>query len=226
MATKPWDSRLARLLVWPLRDTRIHPNHVTTAGLLTGLAAAALYGHGSRAAADWGAGLYLVSAILDHADGELARLTGRTSAFGHRYDRGADLVVKLALFTGMGVGLRRGPFGAWSILMGLLAGAAIIAIFLARTDLARRQGQDALRQPSAAGFEIEDILYLIAPVTWLGWLQPFVVGAALGAPLFALWVVRQRGRALAALAARPATSARPARAEHPARDWDRPSASP
>jgi hypothetical protein len=45
-------------------------------------------------------------------------------------------------------------------------------------------------QPAAGGFEIEDILYAIAPVTWLGLLPPFVLAASIGAPAFALWVAR------------------------------------
>src|SRR5262245_17471170 len=46
VAIKPWDSRLARLLVLPLRRTPIHPNVLTTLGLLTGLAAAGSYARG------------------------------------------------------------------------------------------------------------------------------------------------------------------------------------
>jgi len=42
MATKPWDSRIAHALVRPLRNTRVHPNHLTTVALLTGVGAGAL----------------------------------------------------------------------------------------------------------------------------------------------------------------------------------------
>lgn len=197
MATKPWDARLAHALVRPLYDTRVTPNHLTTAGLLVGLGGALCFALGGRAAS-WGALLYCVSALLDHADGELARATGRTSAAGQLYDRGADLVVKIATFAGMGAGLHRGPLGWWGAALGLSAGVAFVAIFLLRSELARRVGATALAQPSAGPFEIEDILYLIAPVTWIGWLQPFVVGAAIGAPLFALFTAaRLRGTAAA-----------------------------
>lgn len=191
MTTKPWDSRLAHALVSPLRDTPVRPNHVTTLGLAVGLSAAACYAVGTTTTVAWGAGLFLVAAILDHADGELARMTGRTSAFGHMYDRAADLVVKLSLFAGMGMGLRYGRLGLLGPWMGVAAGVAIIAIFVMRTEMARKQGPAAFRQPSAGGFEIEDVLYVIAPITWLGGLAPFVVAAGIGAPLFALWVGRQ-----------------------------------
>jgi archaetidylinositol phosphate synthase len=208
---KPWDSRLARLLILPLRTTRVHPNHITTVGLITGLAAAGCYARGVADTADMGGVLFLLSAILDHADGELARLTAKVSAFGHAYDRAADLTVKLSLFTAMGVGLRHGPLGGWAVLAGFAAGVALITIFTLRGALAQRQGPSALAQPSFAGFEIEDILYLIAPVTWLGGLGPFVLAAGIGAPIFALWVVHQYLRA-----GRPAAAvARKAKAGHP-----------
>jgi phosphatidylglycerophosphate synthase len=186
--TKPWDSRLANLLVRPLTRTRVHPNHVTTVNFAIGLLAAACYAGGRP---NVGAGLYVASAVLDHADGELARMTGKTSAFGAVYDRVTDLVVKIALFAGMGVGFRHGALGGWAVVAGLTAGVAFVTIFLLRSELARRDPKAATTQPAAGGFEIEDILYVIAPLTWIGLLQPFVVATALGAPVFALWTAHQ-----------------------------------
>lgn len=40
--------------------------------------------------------------------------------------------------------------------------------------------------PGLWGFEFDDVLYLFAPIVWLGWQMPFVVGASVGAPAFAL----------------------------------------
>lgn len=186
-----WDVRLVRRLVRPLRHTGVRPNHLTTLGLLTGLGSGVLYASGEREPVNWGAGLFLVTALLDHADGELARLTGRTSTFGHHYDRFADLAVKIAVFTGMGTGLGRSGGGAWPVVMGLAAGVAVCVIFTLRSRIAARRGTEALRQPSFAGFEVEDLLYLVVPATWLGYLGGFVLCAGIGAPLFALWVLRQ-----------------------------------
>jgi phosphatidylglycerophosphate synthase len=191
VASRPWDSRLANRLVRPLSNTPVHPNHVTTLGLAVGLAAAASYARGTPAAANVGALGYVVSAILDHADGELARLTGKTSTFGHSYDRAADLTVKLSLFAGMGLSVRHGQLGWMGPVFGITAGLAVITIFSLRSSMSRWRGRAAFDQPGWGGFEIEDTLYLVAPVTWLGWLEPFVVAAGLGAPVFALWVARQ-----------------------------------
>jgi phosphatidylglycerophosphate synthase len=169
---------------------RVHPNHVTAASMLLGLAAAAGYASGSPRAMGWGAILYVLSAILDHVDGEVARLTGTSSAAGQTFDRVADLVVRFTLFTGMGIGLSASPLGLTAVAFGVAAGVAFVAIFGLRGATARLRGWDAVGQPTAAGFDLEDILYVIAPLTWLGWLAPFVVAAGIGAPLFSLWCAR------------------------------------
>jgi phosphatidylglycerophosphate synthase len=193
---KPWDSRLARWLVRPLHHTAVTPNHLTTASLLSGLTAAALYASGERAAANWGGALYMLSALLDHADGEFARDAGKASAFGHMYDRLCDLVARSALFLGMALSTRA-VLGGWAVLCGVAGAAALVGIFALRSDMAEHQVPGALDQPSGAGFDLGDVLYLIGPLTWLGWLPPFVLAAGLGTPVFCLWTARKRRMALA-----------------------------
>ena len=194
---KPWDSRLALCLIRPLRDTWVHPNHITTASLLTGLSAAALFASGSRAAANWAGALSVLAALLDHADGELARLADKASAFGQTYDRIADLVTRVTLFLSIGLGLRHGTLGNWAVVCGVLSAASLVLIFALRSDMARRDVPRALDQPSAAGFDLGDVLYVIAPLAWFGWLAPFIVAAGAGAPLFCWWTGRQYQRSYA-----------------------------
>ncbi|MDX1540622.1 MAG: hypothetical protein R3349_04395, partial [Geminicoccaceae bacterium] len=58
----------------------------------------------------------------------------------------------------------------------------------------RRAGKAATRQPRWHGFEIEDVLYLLGPVTWLGGLEPFLLLAGIGAPVYlvhVIWVCRR-----------------------------------
>src|SRR5262245_54210392 len=189
---KPWDARLAAFLIRPLVGNRVHPNHLTALSLLTGLAAAALYGTADRHAANWGAALYVLTNLLDHADGELARLAGKTSVAGGFFDRLTDLVVRSSLFMGMGLGLRKGPFGDWAIVTGVAAAAAFVVTFALRSELARLEAAGVLDQPSGGGFDLGDVLYLIAPLTWLGALDPFLVAAGIGAPVFCIWTARRR----------------------------------
>ena len=183
---EPWDQRLARALVRPLVATPVTPNHVTALSLLVGLTAGACYAAGG-AAAHWGGALLMASLLIDHADGELARMSGKTSVFGHYFDYVSDGVVLVAAFTGMGVGLPEGALGGWAVLAGIAAGTAIAATFLLRDAMSRRHGQEAIAQPTIGGFEVQDVMYLVGPITWLGGLAPFLALAGVGAPLFLLW---------------------------------------
>jgi archaetidylinositol phosphate synthase len=184
----PWDQRLASRVMRPLADTRITPNQVTTASLIVGLAGAVLFALGGG----WmhaGAALFMLSFWLDHADGELARVTGRTSSFGHYYDLAAGGAVLIATFIGIGVGLGEDRLGRFAPLLGVAVGGAIAIIFVLRGELERQMGKASTRQPRLLGFEIEDVLYLLGPITWLGALTPFLLLAGIGTPLFALWVL-------------------------------------
>jgi archaetidylinositol phosphate synthase len=191
----PWDQRLAKALMRPLVATAITPNQITTVSLAIGLLAALLYAQ-NGSAVHVGAACFVLSFWLDHADGELARITGRTSSFGHYYDLAAGGAVLVALFVGMSIGARQGALGASSIGLGIAAGLATALIFVLRMELERRAGKSAVRQPNLLGFELEDVMYLVGPITWLGLLQPFLILAGVGAPVFALLVLWQCRRVL------------------------------
>ena len=184
----PWDQRAARVLARSLVATPVTPNQITAVSLLLGLTGAGLFALGGHLV-HWGAGCFVLATFMDHADGELARMTGRTSRFGHLFDHVAGGLIHVALFLGMGFGLTGTLLGAWAPVMGLAAGVAVAAIFLLRFEVERRRDKDATRQPGFAGFEIEDIMYIVAPVTWLGGLMPFLGLAAIGAPLFLLFEI-------------------------------------
>ena len=111
-----WDQRLARILAGLLAHTSIHPNAVTTLGLMMGLLAGCLFAQGDLVLANWAAGVFMFAAFMDHADGELARLVNKTSTFGHYYDHVAVAVSYVSLFVGMGIGLRHGSLGGWALL--------------------------------------------------------------------------------------------------------------
>lgn len=46
MTGKPWDARIANILIRPLENSRVNPNHLTSLGLLLGLSAWVTYGLG------------------------------------------------------------------------------------------------------------------------------------------------------------------------------------
>src|SRR5579872_5287835 len=109
LAQRPWDARLARWMVTPLKDTRVAPNHLTTLRLAVGLAAAAAFLPGTFGWSNVGALLLVLSNFLDHTDGELARISGKTSRLGHLYDLASDALVTILLFIAMGAGVAARP---------------------------------------------------------------------------------------------------------------------
>jgi phosphatidylglycerophosphate synthase len=183
---------LAQHLVRPLKSSRVTPNQLTTVRLGVGLASAAAFTPGTFGWTNIGALLLILSNFLDHTDGELARLTGKTSRFGHLYDLASDAAVTIAVFVAIGFGVNAGS-GVKSevppVLLGAVAGIAISVIFFLRMRIETTLGKAATRQPSVAGFETEDVLYLMPLAALSNALGPLLVIAAIGAPLFAAWVV-------------------------------------
>ena len=191
-AQRPWDARLARRLVTPLKDSRTSPNHLTTVRLAVGLAAAAAFLPGTYGWTNIGALLLVLSNFLDHTDGELARISGKTSRIGHVYDLASDAVVTILLFLAIGVAVGTRTVTLLQLppaVLGLAAGGAIALIFYLRMRIEALAGKTASKQSSLAGFETEDVLYLLPLVTVCNGLTNFLVAAAIGAPLFAAWVV-------------------------------------
>ena len=207
---RPWDARLARRLITPLKDTWVTPNYLTTVRLFVGLAAAAAFLPGTYGWSNVGALLLILSNFLDHTDGELARISGKSSRIGHIYDLVSDAVVTVLLFFAMGVGIgaKQGlVLGIAPGVPGMAAGVAIALIFWLRMRIEELGGKEASRQASMAGFETEDILYLLPLVTLCNGVEPFVVAASIGAPLFAAWVVFDYRRLVRRL--RPQAEQRP-----------------
>jgi len=186
---KPWDARLASLLIRPLRDTPVTPNHLTTVRLLTGIAAAAAFSSGVWP--NLAAILLALSNLLDHTDGELARLTAKSSRAGHLYDLASDAIVHVTLFVSIGIGLWNTGAGAWALPDGVIAGVAVASIFHMRNVIEQRYGKAETKRPGWGGFEAEDVLYLLPVVTFSNALVPFLAAAALGASIAAGLVVRQ-----------------------------------
>ena len=89
----------------------------------------------------WGGWLWLLSAFLDRADGELARVTDKTSPGGQVFDMFYDLTVTSLFFLGVGLGLRDEIFldvelGQWPIWLGAdgVFAAEIFAEFIDRAE--------------------------------------------------------------------------------------------
>ena len=188
---KPWDAILAYKLVYPFRDSWLTPNYFTTLRLLFGILACVGLSLGDYIWTNIGAVCFCISNFLDHTDGEFARMTGKTSKFGHYYDLVCDALVNIFLFLGIGIGLMQSSLQSYALPMGCVAGISVAAIFHMRLFIEETLGKIDARQPHFAGMEAEDVLYLLPIVTLLAQLVPFLLLASIGAPLFALWVLKE-----------------------------------
>ncbi len=189
MKSLPWDQRIARVAVKPLVRTSVTANHVTLVTLLLALAGTGLLAVGEQTLANWGAGIFVLARFMDHFDGELARQKGMASRFGYYFDYVAGALSYGALFLGIGIGLRHGPLGGWALALGLAGVVSTVVSMFVNLQIDKHQGGDgdARGYPAFAGFELEDGIYLLAPITWLGFLTPFFTAATVGATVYCLW---------------------------------------
>lgn len=196
MSHDTWFHRLARVtVVKPLVNTPVTPNHLTMVRLAAGLAAAGSLAAGEPA---WAAGLFVLSMLMDRADGDLARLTGKTSPFGHKLDLITDALCNTLIFVGLGIGLRDGAYGPWAIPMGLLAGGAVALILFLVLRIEALEGARAAEIGNFHGIDPDDAIIAVPVALWLGWSEGLLVAASIGAPAFALffvWLFRQKLRA-------------------------------
>lgn len=188
MSHNTWIHKIARAtIVRPLAKTSVTPNQVTTVRLVAGVGASMAVAQGSVEWANYGAVLFILSMLLDRADGDLARMTGRTSPGGHTYDLFADAFCNALIFVGLGIGLRAGEFGLWAIPMGMLAGAAVATILMLVIRIESLQGARAAEIGGIFGFDPDDAMLAIPLAILLGWSEGLLIAAVIGAPAFALF---------------------------------------
>ncbi|MGE4217916.1 MAG: CDP-alcohol phosphatidyltransferase family protein [Alphaproteobacteria bacterium] len=189
--------RGVRALVRPLCRTAVTPNQITWLRLATGIGAAICLAVGDPLWRHIGAGVFVLSMVLDRADGELARMSGKTSPGGHKFDLIADAVSNALLLAGLGIGMRYGFYEVWAVPMGIAAGAAVGAILLMVMRLETLAGPRAGELQGTGIFDPDDAILLVPIVVWLGGSEIILTAAAVGAPLFAVyffWRMRDKLR--------------------------------
>jgi phosphatidylglycerophosphate synthase len=164
--------------------------------LLMALVGAGLIARGPDYAG-WGAGVFVLSRFLDHFDGELARIQGTSSKLGYYLDYAVGGIGYAALFACMGICFFD-SLGIWSLVLGGAGSASALISLFSNLEIDRKtkdtDAGEAVGYPGFAGFELEDGIYLIAPVTWLGFLEPFFVAAGIGAAVYCVWTIIQAVR--------------------------------
>jgi len=87
-----------------LAATPLTANQVTAIAMIFGLVSAWYFALGGYVNSLTGAGLLLAYYLLDHCDGEIARIKGQSSEFGDKFDTFVDWVVHTAFFAALGIG--------------------------------------------------------------------------------------------------------------------------
>ena len=118
---------LARRLAAALAPTGVSPNMVSVAGAILVLAAGAAYaGLSWPEAVAIGFTLHLLWHVVDGADGDLARLTGRATPFGEVVDGACDYLSHALLYLILAT-LLDDHIGLWAYPLGLASGLSRVA---------------------------------------------------------------------------------------------------
>ncbi|MEX2224264.1 MAG: CDP-alcohol phosphatidyltransferase family protein, partial [Candidatus Rokuibacteriota bacterium] len=164
--------RCSRWITRLLVRTPVTPNQISLTSFAIGLVAIWCFWHATVASAFLGVLAYALACIVDHADGEIARLTFQESRLGANLDWTIDTIIHVGIVLGIGVGA-----GGWLMsAVGLLAatGVALSAI------VARRLPREIEVGPTVGGVLTNhanrDLFYLLLlSVATLRWLAPSLV---------------------------------------------------
>ena len=182
----PYDQAICAILVRPLINTPVTPNHITTLSLILGLAASVLFAWGEGSAPLWAAGLVTIARFIDHMDGELARQSGKTSPIGAMYDSLTGTACYGTMFLGMGYAEWRNGAGDWAL---FLAGGAMVFIVINMMLQFRVETWTGVAPdpyPQIGRIEAEDGIYLILPIIWLTGTWGFFVAGTIGTLIFTI----------------------------------------
>ena len=183
--------RILRQPVGALVDTPVTPDMLTTLRLATGLGAACCFAY-ADGLMTLGAGLFLLSILLDRADGELARQSGQFSRIGPRFDLVSDCLATMAAFIGLGIGV--GPslpldpslLPLAGPVLGLSGAISVATIFTQLNGLSMRvnRGDPVLASPRL--FDPDDAMLVLPVLIWCGGAVWVLLASGLVTPLAAI----------------------------------------
>lgn len=136
---------VAHLVVLALLPLRVPPPAVVLASTATGIGAALAIARGQLLLAAF---LLQLKTVLDNADGQLARASGRITVLGRYLDSESDLLVNAALFLALGWATGE----PWLALAAFLVLTLVLSVNFNLEPLYRRERGEAIDSaPSADG---------------------------------------------------------------------------
>ena len=197
---KKIDEKIAAKVVKYIAQTTITPNQVSTFSLLLAAFAAVFFSFGVYFFSVIGSILFIFSKFLDHVDGQLARELKKETKFGWYYDSFVDTATYVLMFVGISAGIPPGTFeiNFFSIvdldLQNFLLFSAIIASIL-NTFLGIihkfKTSKDFYGFPETDKVALEDGIYLIGPITWIGFINFFFLAASIGSVIFVIYNIKR-----------------------------------
>ena len=194
------DEKIAAKVVKYIAQTTITPNQVSTFSLLLAAFAAVFFSFGIYFFSVIGSILFIFSKFLDHVDGQLARELKKETKFGWYYDSFVDTATYVLMFVGISAGIPPGTFeiNFFSIvdldLQNFLLFSAIIASVL-NTFLGIihkfKTSKDFYGFPETDKVALEDGIYLIGPITWVGFINFFFLAASIGSVIFVIYNIKR-----------------------------------
>ena len=179
-----WDQKIAEVISKPLIFLKIHPNIVTILGIFLGLTCAALFATCNLFYAKIGSIIFFFASCFDHVDGIVARKLNKTSTFGHYLDHIGVCITYIVLFIGIGIYCEKNF--AMKLYYGYVPSICVFMIMSIRFYLERSLGANAIHQKNFLGFEHEDIIYIVIPITFLNKIDTFLYWSFIGTPIFLL----------------------------------------
>ncbi len=185
-----------------LATTALSPNMWTLFSLALGLMSAPFFLSSQIAHQLTGAIIFLIHAIIDGCDGELARLQFQESRSGMFLDLWGDNLVHAAVFSCIGIGWWISGPGVWPLLVTGIAVAGVLwtAWLVYRqsvrwsqsgvpsfSSVVRSRKSGISRVIDALGNR--DFIYLVLLLSAFGKVHWFLVLTAVGSPIFALVLI-------------------------------------
>ena len=146
-------------------STGLSPNFWTAVGLAFAIASALVYGLGIEYGLIIGGVLLLISGFFDMVDGQVARVTGKTSKKGSYLDSMFDKIAEVAIFLGILVGGYAEPY---------LVFLAITLSLLVSYARAKSDAINVKLQGVGIGERAERLL-VIAIIGIIGFMEPAVI---------------------------------------------------
>jgi len=185
-----WDEIIAQKIAAALYSLPIYSSHVTVFSVVLALLSGSLFATGNPWSSGLAALLFMFVLLLEHVAGELAKIKAGVSSLGYYLAWFANTFSYVCLFISLAVGFRDVLHPALLLTITSLAVSAclvntVIGIYQQRL----KRAVVAASFPTYAGFGIDDGIYLIGPITWLGFLFHFFILCAVGAVVYSGIVV-------------------------------------